>query len=122
MRASRGEIKIEQILTNAGLNFKQEYSFPDLVSSNGRPLRFDFAVFDDNDELDFLIEYQGIQHYEAKSKFGGFSGLRKQQYNDMQKREYCKKHDIILIAIPYIDEGRVNYDYIMNAYYAAGGF
>jgi hypothetical protein len=122
MRASRGEIKIEQILTNAGLNFKQEYSFPDLVSSNGRPLRFDFAVFDDNDELDFLIEYQGIQHYEAKSKFGGFSGLRKQQYNDMQKREYCRKHDIILIAIPYIDEGRVNYDYIMNAYYAAGGF
>lgn len=122
MRASRGEIKIEQILTNAGLNFKQEYSFPDLVSSNGRPLRFDFAVFDDNDELEFLIEYQGIQHYEPKSKFGGFSGLRKQQYNDMQKREYCRKHDIILIAIPYVDEGRVNYDYIMNAYYAAGGF
>lgn len=122
MRASRGEIKIEQILTNAGLNFKQEYSFPDLVSSNGRPLRFDFAVFDDNDELEFLIEYQGIQHYEAKSKFGGFSGLRKQQYNDMQKREYCRKHNIILIAIPYVDEGRVNYDYIMNAYYAAGGF
>ena len=122
MRASRGEIKIEQILTNAGLNFKQEYSFPDLISSNGRPLRFDFAIFDDNDELEFLIEYQGIQHYEAKSKFGGYSGLRKQQYNDMQKREYCRKHDIILIAIPYVDEGRVNYDYIMNAYYAAGGF
>lgn len=122
MRASRGEIKIEEILSNAGLNFKEEYSFPDLISSNGRPLRFDFAVFDDNDELDFLIEYQGIQHYEAKSKFGGYSGLRKQQYNDMQKREYCRKHNIILIAIPYIDEGRLNYDYIMNAYYAAGGF
>lgn len=122
MRASRGEIKIEEILSNAGFNFKEEYSFPDLISSNGRPLRFDFAVFDDNDELDFLIEYQGIQHYEAKSKFGGYSGLRKQQYNDMQKREYCRKHNIILIAIPYIDEGRLNYDYIMNAYYAAGGF
>ena len=63
MRASRGEIKIEEILTAAGLRFQEEYSFPDLVSSSGRPLRFDFAVFDDEGELDFLIEYQGIQHY-----------------------------------------------------------
>ncbi len=62
MRASRGEIKIEEILRDAGLKFQEEYSFSDLVSTNGRPLRFDFAVFDDNDELDFLIEFQGIQH------------------------------------------------------------
>ena len=114
MRASRGEIKIEEILNMAGLSFQEEYSFPGLVSSTGRPLRFDFAVFDDNDELDFLIEYQGIQHYEAKSKFGGIEGLRKQQYNDMQKREYCRKHGITLVAIPYWDEGRVDYDYIMK--------
>jgi hypothetical protein len=122
MKASRGEIKIHEILENAGLNFMEEYSFPDLVSSSGRPLRFDFAVLDDNGNLEFLIEYQGIQHYEAKSKFGGYSGLRKQQYNDLQKREYCRKHNIILIAIPYIDEGRIDYDYIMNAYYALGGY
>ena len=96
MRASRGEIKIEEILQDAGLNFTEEFSFPDLISSSGKPLRFDFAVFDDNDELDFLIEFQGIQHYEPKSKFGGISGLRKQQYNDMQKREYCKKNNICL--------------------------
>lgn len=115
MRASRGEIKIEEILQAAGLDFKQEYIFPDLVSSSGRPLRFDFAVFDDMGEIDFLIEYQGIQHYEPKSKFGGYTGLRKQQYNDMKKREYCKKHGLTLIAIPYWDEGRVNYDYIMRA-------
>ena len=44
------------------------------------------AVFDDNDELDFLIEYQGIQHYKPKSVFGGYSGLHKQQFYDMQKR------------------------------------
>lgn len=122
MRASRGEIKIEEILQQAGLNFTEEYSFPDLISSSGRPLRFDFAVFDDNDNLDFLIEYQGIQHYLPKSKFGGFSGLRKQQYNDLIKREYCRKHNIILIAIPYTDENKITYDYIMNSYYAAGGY
>lgn len=121
MRASRGEIKIEEILKKEGLVFQEEYSFPDLLSSTGHPLRFDFAVFDDEGNLDFLIEYQGIQHYEAKSKFGGYSGLRKQQLNDMKKREYCKKHQYILIAIPYTDEGRITFDYIMNAYYALGG-
>lgn len=115
MRASRGEIKIEEILQESGLNFKEEYTFSDLVSSSGRPLRFDFAILDDNNELDFLIEFQGIQHYEPKSKFGGISGLRKQQYNDMKKREYCAKHNIPLVIIPYWDEGRLDYDYIMTA-------
>ena len=114
MRASRGEIKIEEILQYAGLDFVEEYSFPDLISSSGRPLRFDFAIFDDDGELDFLIEYQGIQHYEPKSKFGGAAGLRKQQFNDMLKREYCRKHNITLVEIPYTEEGFLDYDLIMT--------
>lgn len=115
MRASRGEIKIEEVLQSAGLIFKEEYSFPDLLSNSTHPLRFDFAVFDDNGDLDFLIEYQGIQHYEAKEKFGGLSALHKQQFYDLKKREYCKKHNITLVIIPYWDEARINYDYIMKA-------
>ena len=122
MRASRGEIKIEEVLQEAGMIFEEEYSFSDLVSSSGHPLRFDFAVFDDEYHLMFLIEYQGIQHYEPKSKFGGYAGLRKQQFHDMQKREYCKKHNIILIVLPYTVEGRIDYDYIMNLYYSKGGY
>lgn len=120
MKASKGEIKIHEILEQAGLPFEEEYSFPDLVSSTGRELRFDFAVFDDDGGLMFLIEYQGVQHYQPKEKFGGFEGLRKQSYNDMLKREYCKKHNIILVAIPYTDELKMDYDYIMNAYYKLG--
>lgn len=115
MKASRGEIKIYEILKQSGLEFVEEYSFPDLLSNSGRPLRFDFAVFDDQQELDFLIEFQGIQHYEAKEKFGGYSGLRKQQYNDMKKRQYCKEHGITLVIIPYWDQARITYDYILEA-------
>ena len=55
MKSSRGEIKICDILDMAGLQYVEEYSFPDLVSSSGRPLRFDFAVLDDNGDIDFLI-------------------------------------------------------------------
>jgi len=75
MRSSRGEIKIEEILEESGLIYKEEFSFPGLNSSNGRPLRFDFAIFDDDGNIDFLIEFQGRQHYEASSKFGGKKGL-----------------------------------------------
>ena len=57
MRASRAEIKIEEILKENGLNFEMEYIFPDLKSPRGKPLRFDFVIFDDNGRIDFIIEY-----------------------------------------------------------------
>ena len=104
MRASRGEITIEEILKEAGLNFKEEYQFPDLISSTGRPLRFDFAVFDDNDNLDFLIEYQGIQHYQPVNCFGGTDRFVIQQKHDKLKLEYAKNHGYNLIAIPYTED------------------
>lgn len=115
MRSSRGEIKIEDILNAAGVDFQEEQSFPDLISSKGTPLRFDFAVFDDEGDVDFLIEFQGIQHFEARSKFGGAEGLRKQRMHDLAKQRYCEKNKIKLILIPYYDENKLNYDYIFSA-------
>ena len=38
MKSSRGEIKICDILDAAGLSYKEEYTFPDLISTSGRPL------------------------------------------------------------------------------------
>ena len=114
MRASRGEILIEEILENAGFVFKEEYIFPDLKSTSGRPLRFDFVVFDDDGKIDFIIEYQGRQHYEASSKFGGKKGLYQQQFNDNKKRRYCALNNITLIEGPYTEENMLSYDYIMT--------
>lgn len=114
MLSSRGEIKIHEILEKNGLNFKEEYSFDGLNSPNGRALRFDFAVFDDDGNLDFLIEFQGKQHYEASAKFGGKKGLYQQQFNDNKKRRFCALNDLTLIEIPYQEENLISYDYIMR--------
>jgi hypothetical protein len=114
MLSSRGEIRIHRILEANEVNFVEEYEFPDLVSTNLKPLRFDFAIFDDDGRIDFLIEYQGKQHYQAVSKFGGTKGLYQQKYNDEKKRLYCAEHNIKLIEIPYWEEERVNYDYIFK--------
>lgn len=114
MRASRAEIKIEEILKMNNMNFKEEYSFEGLNSPNGRPLRFDFAVFDDDGNLDFLIEYQGSQHYQPSAKFGGKKGLYQQQFNDNKKRRFCALKGITLIEIPYTEENLISYDYILE--------
>lgn len=114
MLSSRAEILIHEILEKNGLNFVEEYSFANLKSPNGRALRFDFVIFDDDGNIDFIIEYQGKQHYEASSKFGGKKGLYQQQYNDRLKRRFCALHGYNLIEIPYKDEHLISYDYIMK--------
>ena len=78
MLASSMEVKIHNILTDYDVPFAEEYEFDDLIASSGRHLRFDFAVFDDDGNLDFVIEYQGKQHYEPSAKFGGKRGFYQQ--------------------------------------------
>lgn len=57
---SKGEAKVKEILLQNNVKFKQEYSFADLINPNTNArLRFDFAVFDNNDNLNYLIEYDG---------------------------------------------------------------
>lgn len=114
MDASFGERKIHEILEQHGLNYKMEYSFANLASSNGRPLRFDFVVFDDDGKIDFIVEYQGKQHYEPSAKFGGKRGFYQQQFNDNKKRRFCALQGFNLIEIPYTDENLISYDYIMK--------
>ena len=115
MMSSNMEVKIHNILTDYGIPFEEGYEFDDLIASSGRHLRFDFAVFTEDGELDFLIEAQGRQHYTAVGKFGGKQGVGRQKYNDIQKRKYCLKNNIKLICIPYYDEDKISYDYIMRA-------
>jgi len=33
----------------------------------------------------------------------------------MKKREYCKNRGLTLVIVPYWDEARVDYDYLMTA-------
>ena len=115
MLDSLGEIKIHDILETYALPFEEEYEFPDLVGHCNVPLRFDFAVFDDAGNLDFLIEFNGRQHYVPVSKFGGAKAVARQKENDVKKRQYCLKHNIKLVTIPYYEENKLSYDYIMRA-------
>jgi hypothetical protein len=47
LRNSYGEQRIEEILCENNIQYKKEYIFSDLLSENNKPLRFDFAIFDE---------------------------------------------------------------------------
>lgn len=112
---SRAEMKINKILsTQTDWHYEREFSFKDLLSETGVPLRFDFVIFTDDGDIDFIIEYQGKQHYMPVSKYGGRSAFYVQQSNDRKKRNYCAQAGLKLIEIPYTEEHLISYDYIME--------
>lgn len=95
-----GEKKIENILRNNNINYIKEYIFSDLFSLNGRKLPFDFYI----PEYNICLEYDGRQHYEPVTKFGGIKSLEIQQVNDSLKEDYCIKNNILLLRVRKKDE------------------
>ena len=103
---SKGELKIMQLLTKYNINYLKEYTFDDLVSPlRGRKLRFDFFI---NNQ--YLIEYDGRQHFEVAPNWGGEEKFKENQLNDKVKNEYCKIHNIPLIRIPYWHYNKITID------------
>ena len=102
--SSKGADKIEKIIKKADLNYKKEYCFSELKSPKGVSLRFDFAILDNNDTLQFLIEFDGELHYESRKDFDGIRGLKYRQLCDSIKNQYCINNNIRLYRIPYFDQ------------------
>lgn len=117
LRSSYGEITIETILKNNNINYIKEYIFPDLVSENNIPLRFDFAIFDDNNNLQYLIEYDGEQHYLKKTEQIWSDTLEQRQLRDEIKNHYCLQKNIPLYRIPYWEKNNLTFELITSQNY-----
>lgn len=102
---SSGERWIKNALNKLNIkNYKVQYSFNDLYGEF-KPLRFDFALLNESGYPYCLIEFQGEQHYKPIAHFGGEEQFKKQQFYDNKKRDYCNKHNIKLLEIPYWKKG-----------------
>ena len=91
---SRQEEYISSFLNSMGIDYERQYTFPDLRGKR-YPLRFDFAVFDEEHTIRFLLEYQGAAH------FANVFDISEEDYKyaierDDMKREYCRTHNIPL--------------------------
>jgi hypothetical protein len=90
-RQSFGEYQIEQILKEQNKMYKKEFSF-DSLKGEKNLLRFDFAIFKQNGELDYLIECDGEHHR---------IGDEKRELYDKMKDDFCKNNNIRLKRIIY---------------------
>ena len=96
----RGENYIKQYLQKNNISFNTQKKFSDLFGIGDGQLSYDFSISNEKYEY-ILIEYNGIQHYEANDFFGGKEQFRKQKEHDKRKRDYAKKHGYKLITIKY---------------------
>lgn len=92
----------ERVMTNYlkdhDVHFEPQYYFDDLLGCNGGYLKFDFALFLDS-RLSFLVELDGLQHYEPVEYFGGVSKYEICRKNDDLKNVWASEHNIPLIRI-----------------------
>lgn len=103
--SSVGELKIKRWLDSNGMRYAEQHSFDLLVDK--APLRYDFAIMNEQDEIVMLIEFDGRQHYEAVESFGGKKEFERQCKSDQLKNEFAKENDIELVRISYKDKDRV---------------
>jgi hypothetical protein len=110
-KLSSGELSIEQFLKENLMEYKSQIKFDDC--KNIKKLAFDFGVYNKN-KLIGLIEFQGKQHYSIIPTWGGKKALDKVIFRDQIKEEYCLRHDIPLLKIPYWEQS--NIDSILKTY------
>lgn len=95
---SKYENIIGNILLENNIEFKTQITFPDLIGINEGFLKFDFGIYKNN-ELKYLIEYQGEQHYHPVEYFGGENYYNILQEHDKRKLEYCNNKNIPIIIL-----------------------
>lgn len=98
-KMSKGEEAIKLWLEKRNVNYQQQYKSKDCV--NKKELPFDFAILNTNGEVLSLIEYDGIQHFQAVERFGGDSAFEATILRDSIKNKYCIDKGIPLLRIPY---------------------
>lgn len=97
---SYNEGRIAQLLSAANIKYSKQKTFKDLISEGKRAcdqLLFDFAIYE-KDRLSYLLEYDGIQHFEKGHLHNAYEKTSK---NDSLKNKYCFENNIPLIRIPY---------------------
>lgn len=97
---TKGEQEVGLWLEELGVTRESEYKLLRNAGTNYW-LRVDFALIGERGELEGVIEYDGVQHYEPVDFFGGEEGLKKSKERDKMKDDYCRANNIPLLRIPY---------------------
>lgn len=111
-KRSLGEENITTILEQNKIKYLSEYG----VNINKIRYRFDFAILNEKDEIIRLIEFDGIQHFDA-SKLHWEDTIDKTKRRDNIKNNYALSNNIPLVRIPYWERDNITLDLIMSDKY-----
>ncbi len=104
---SRGEEKIAQILNSNNIPFERQKMYIDCRSPKNHVMPYDFYI-----NNNFLLEFDGIQHFYEADRFS--QSLEERQYYDQLKNNYAKQHNIPLKRIPYWEYDNITLQDIMS--------
>lgn len=93
---SKGEREVIRYLGQKNLKYQTEYT----INISQKNLRFDFFI----EELRTFIEYDGIQHYKPKERFGGLDYFTKLRKYDQLKNTWCAENGYKIIRPPHFVE------------------
>ena len=107
---SKGVRKIKKILTENNIPFETEKVFKECnYEDTLQHPRFDFFI---NNE--FLLEYDGIQHFKECDQNFFRDTLEQRQTKDAFKNAWCKEHGYVLKRIPYTEIDNITLSSIMG--------
>lgn len=92
-----GEHAVAAYLEENGIEYVYQYTPED--GGVGKK-RYDFYL----KSINTIIEYDGIQHYEPVSNFGGEETYKYTKSCDAIKDDYCRAKNIRLLRIPYYEK------------------
>jgi very-short-patch-repair endonuclease len=106
---SKGEKKIASFLKKNKINFDRQKKFTNC--KNIYELPFDFYI----PSKRICIEFDGKQHFEPLTFFGGLKAFEKLKINDNIKNNFCEDNYINLIRIKYTEIDKI--EEILNNYF-----
>lgn len=89
-----GEKRVRLYLEKRNISYKKQYA----IKYKGNNYMADFFV----PSKKLIIEYNGAQHYKSVKQFGGAKKFHQQKQRDNNVRDYCKKNNIKLLEISYL--------------------
>ena len=116
---SNGEKTIENILIDNKIKYSYDIAyFSDLILPSGCLGRYDFILFNENNEPYRIIEFDGKQHYSKNNSFDhNDADFLKRKNHDYIKNLYALNHNIPLVRIPYYELNNLSLTLIMSDKY-----
>ena len=109
------ELKVLTLLKENNISFLYDTPyFENLKSINGEVCRYDFIIFNENNQPIRLIEIDGEQHFKPIKFFNGEEGFQQQKANDDIKNSFAKENNLPLVRIPYTEKDNINLEMLFG--------